>query len=68
MFILSKTSGNRFISARSLGEFATAAEAIAKAEDLGAVLIDEDSDYPGCYDIITKSGDILKIEPKGFSL
>ena len=68
MFILSKTSDNRFISARSLGEFSTAAEAIAKAKELGALFIEDDEDHPGCYDIFTKSGDTLKIEPKGFSL
>lgn len=47
-----------------IGAFETAADAKAKAFELGCIFIEEDSDHPGHFDIFTKRGLILTITPK----
>ena len=62
MFILAETFPAP-IAKHKLGEFATAAEAVAKAYELGAIFLEEDSDNPEHFDAFTKGGSILTIEP-----
>ena len=62
MFILSETFPAP-IAKRLLGQFETSLEAKAEAYHRGAIFIEEDADHPGCFDIFTKSGAILTIEP-----
>ncbi len=67
MFILSETFGGA-IAPHKIGEFETADQAIEKARAIGAVMIEADVDFPGCFDAFTKHGALLKIEPKGFTI
>ncbi|MGO9683593.1 MAG: hypothetical protein ACLPTZ_13575 [Beijerinckiaceae bacterium] len=64
MFILSEVFPAP-IAPHKLGEFATAADACAKARELGAVFLEEDEDNPDHFDAFTKGGAILTIEPIG---
>lgn len=66
MFILSETFGA--LRPRKIAEFATEAEAVAAAEKIGLVMIEADSDNPGCYDAFALDGRLLTIEPAGFKL
>lgn len=45
--------------------FPTAEEALATLDTFFA---EEDADYPGCWDVMTKAGDIFVIEPVGFTI
>ena len=62
MFILSETFPAP-IAKRILGQFETSLEAQSEAIKRGALVIEPDVDNPGCFDIFTKSGAILTIEP-----
>jgi len=42
----------------------TIAEALAYLDRVGAMFVEEDTDNPGCYDAIDRSGRVLSIEPK----
>ena len=63
MFVLAETFAAP-IPKHVIGTFATADEAIAKVQSMGAVVIEEDCDNPQHFDIITKGGSILTIEPQ----
>ena len=65
-YTLTQSFGGLF--PHKIGEFESAEAAIDKANALGAILIWEDADYPGCFDGITKQGAILCIQPKGFKI
>ena len=46
-----------------IGEFASDADAIAAALNLGAIYLEPDADNAGCFDALTRDGRILTIEP-----
>ena len=66
MFILSETFGA--LAPLPIGEFETADQAIEKARAIGAIFIEKDADFPGCFDAFTKHGALLTIQPKGFKI
>ena len=49
-------------SKRTVRTFATKAEALAYAEQIAAYM-EEDQDNPGCFDIFTRGGDVVCLEP-----
>ena len=42
--------------------FDSLADGLAYVEPI-AMVCEEDADYPGCYDIFTKAGDVMSLNP-----
>jgi len=63
MLIVTETeNGRRF-------EVARLNSVIELESHVGAlVFIEEDPDYPGCFDALTETGRVIAIEPEGFKL